>query len=112
MLHTDAVQAVPWLDVRTAAADVDLVAISAHKFGGPKGTGALIVRDGVPIEPLLEGGGQERGLRAGTVNVAGAVAMAAALRVTTERRADETRRVAALRDRLLDGLRTRCRTPS
>ncbi|HEV2993528.1 MAG TPA: cysteine desulfurase family protein [Acidimicrobiia bacterium] len=104
VLHTDAVQAVPWLDVAVAAADADLVAISAHKFGGPKGTGALVVRDGVPLVPLLEGGGQERGLRAGTVNVAGAVAMAAALRVTVERRADETRRVAALRERLLAGL--------
>ena len=103
VLHTDAVQAVPWLDL-AAAADAQLVAISAHKFGGPKGTGALIVRDGVTLQPLLEGGGQERGLRAGTVNVAGAVAMAAALRVTVERRADENRRVAALRDRLLAGL--------
>ena len=104
VLHTDAVQAVPWLDVAAAAAHADLVAISAHKFGGPKGAGALVVRDGVPLVPLLEGGGQERGLRAGTVNVAGAVALAAALRVTIERRADEARRVAALRDRLLRGL--------
>ena len=104
VLHTDAVQAVPWLDVRAAAADAPLVAISAHKFGGPKGVGALVVRDGVTVRPLLEGGGQERGLRAGTVNVAGVVAMAAALATTVERRADDVRRVAALRDRLLAGL--------
>jgi cysteine desulfurase len=83
---------------------VDLVAISAHKFGGPKGTGALVVRGGVALEPLVEGGGQERGLRSGTSNVAGAVAMAAALRATCEQRAAEVDRIAALRDRLVDGL--------
>lgn len=104
VLHTDAVQAVPWLDVARAAADADLVAISAHKFGGPKGTGALIARNGVALTPLIEGGGQERGLRAGTVNVAGVVAMAAALRVTVEGREDEIRRLGALRDRLQRGL--------
>lgn len=105
-LHTDAVQAVPWIDVAAATADVDLVAISAHKFGGPKGTGALVVR-GTVLEPLLEGGGQERGVRAGTVNVAGAVAMASALRITTERRADEVAHAQRLRDRLLAGIRDR-----
>jgi len=104
LVHTDAVQAVPWLDVAEAASAADLVAISAHKFGGPKGTGALVVRGGVDIEPLLEGGGQERGLRSGTSNVAGAVAMAAALRVTCAERDADVVRIAALRDRLLDGL--------
>jgi cysteine desulfurase len=104
VLHTDAVQGVPWIDVARTAAGVDLVAISAHKFGGPKGTGALVVRDGTVLVPLLEGGGQERGLRAGTVNVAGAVAMAAALKVTVERRAQEVERISRLRDRLLAGL--------
>jgi cysteine desulfurase len=104
VVHTDAVQAVPWIDTAGAAATADLVAISAHKFGGPKGTGALVVRTGTPLVPMLEGGGQERGLRAGTVNVAGAVAMATALRVTVDCRADEVVRVARLRDRLLDGL--------
>lgn len=104
VLHTDAVQAVPSLDVADAAAEADLVAISAHKFGGPKGSGALIVRDGVHLVPLLEGGGQERGLRAGTVNVAGAVAMAAALRATGAARASDGSRIAGLRDRLQDGL--------
>jgi cysteine desulfurase len=104
VLHTDAVQAVPWLDVARAGADADLVAVSAHKFGGPKGTGALVVRDGVALTPLIEGGGQERGLRAGTANVAGVVAMAAALRITAERRDEETRRVGVLRDRLQVGL--------
>ena len=94
VLHTDAVQAVPWLEVADAAATADLIAISAHKFGGPKGSGALVVRDGCTLVPLLEGGGQERGLRAGTVNVAGVVALAAALRATAEharRRPDPNR---------------------
>jgi cysteine desulfurase len=104
VVHTDAVQAVPWLDVADAAAAADLVAISAHKFGGPKGTGALVVRSGGGLEPLIEGGGQERGLRSGTSNVAGAAAMAAALRVTCAERAADVARIAALRDRLVDGL--------
>ena len=104
VLHTDAVQAVPWLDVATHAACADLVAVSAHKFGGPKGFGALVVRDGVMLEPLVEGGGQERGLRSGTSNVAGAASTAAALRVTCDRRTDDVARVVRLRDRLADTL--------
>jgi cysteine desulfurase len=107
VLHTDAVQAVPWLDVAAAAAPADLVSVSAHKFGGPKGTGALVRRRDVPLEPLIEGGGQEWGLRSGTTNVAGAVAMAEALRITTERRGAEVTRIAPLRDRLADGLAAR-----
>jgi cysteine desulfurase len=104
VLHTDAVQAGPWLDVAAAAAGCDLVSLSGHKLGGPKGVGVLVVRSGVELVPEVEGGGQERGLRAGTVNVAGAVAFATALRVTHERRADETAHVRALRDRLAAGL--------
>jgi len=106
VVHTDAVQAVPWIDVARAAAGVDLVAISAHKFGGPKGTGALVVRNGTAVEPLIEGGGQEAGLRSGTSNVAGAVAMAAALRATCDARAADVVRIGALRDRLIGGLGT------
>jgi len=100
VLHTDAVQGVPWLDVAVATADADLVAISAHKFGGPKGVGALVVRDQVPLEPLIEGGGQEEGRRSGTSNVPGVVAMAAALDATLAGRVSEVARVAMLRDRL------------
>lgn len=99
-LHTDAVQAVPWLDVATAARGAELVAVSAHKFGGPKGVGALVVRGERSPQPIVEGGGQERGLRAGTVNVAGVVAMAKALQLTTEHRTTGVVRVGALRDRL------------
>jgi len=104
LLHTDAVQAVPWLDVAHDARDAQLISISAHKFGGPKGVGALVVRDGVALDPLIEGGGQERGLRSGTTNVHGVAMMAAALRATAERRASDVARVGALRDRLSWGL--------
>jgi cysteine desulfurase len=104
VLHTDAVQAVPWLDVAAHADAADLVAISAHKFGGPKGSGVLVVRNGVELAPEVEGGGQERGLRAGTVNVAGVVALAAALDETCGHRSEEVTRVGRLRDRLAAGL--------
>lgn len=104
VVHTDAVQAFSWVDVRDAAATADLVAVSAHKFGGPQGVGALVVREGVKLQPLLHGGGQERELRSGTHNVAGIVGMAAAMRATVEQRAVTNERVAALRDRLADGL--------
>jgi cysteine desulfurase len=103
-LHSDCVQAVPWIDVSVHAAGCDLISVSGHKFGGPKGAGALVVRGGVALDPEIEGGGQERGLRAGTVNVAGAVAFATALRITHEQRAEETARLAVLRDRLRDRL--------
>jgi cysteine desulfurase len=107
LLHTDAVQAVPWLDVAEAAAGADLVSISAHKFGGPKGVGALARRGDARLQPLIEGGGQEWGVRSGTANVAGAVGMATALRVTSERRSEEVERVGVLRDRLAGGLAER-----
>ena len=105
LLHTDAVQAPQWLDLATATAPADLVAISGHKFGGPKGVGALVCRGEPQLVPLVEGGGHELGRRAGTQNVAGIVALAAALRVTHENRERETARIAALRDRLESGLR-------
>jgi cysteine desulfurase len=104
VLHTDAVQAFPWLDVATLARPADLVAVSAHKFGGPKGVGALVVRDGTAVAPILHGGGQERDRRSGTHNVAGIVGMAAAMRATVATRAETVARVTSLRDRLADGL--------
>ena len=73
VLHTDAVQAVPWLDVAGRTAPAALVSVSAHKFGGPKGSGALVVRSGTGLRARIDGGGQERGRRSGTPNVAGAV---------------------------------------
>lgn len=104
VLHTDAVQAFPWLDVAGLAAAADLVAVSAHKFGGPKGVGALVVREGVQVAPIVHGGGQERDRRSGTYNVAGIVGMAAAMQATVTDRAPTVARVRALRDRLADGL--------
>jgi cysteine desulfurase len=104
VLHTDAVQAFAWLDVGTLAAAADLVAVSAHKFGGPKGVGALVVREGIDIEPIIHGGGQERDRRSGTYNVAGITGMAAAMQATVRQRADTVARVQILRDRLADGL--------
>jgi cysteine desulfurase len=105
LVHTDAVQAACWLDLRGVWPHVDLLSLSAHKFGGPKGTGVLAVREGTSIDPLIVGGGQERERRSGTHNVAGIVAMAVALGATDAERANETVRIATLRDRLVAGLR-------
>jgi cysteine desulfurase len=101
---TDAVQAAPYLDLAEVAAGVDMVGLSAHKFGGPVGTGALAVRSRVALSPRQYGGGQERERRSGTPDVAGAVGMATALQLITKERAAASSRVAALRDRLADGL--------
>ena len=98
--HTDAVQAAPWLPLDVAELGVDLLSISAHKFYGPKGVGALYVRSGVAVEPLVYGGGQEFGRRSGTENVAGIVGLAAALELATAGKAARGSRVAALRERL------------
>jgi cysteine desulfurase len=103
-LHTDAVQGVCWVDPRPLATYVDLLSLSAHKFGGPKGAGVLVVRDGITLEPLFFGGGQEQERRSGTHNVAGIVSMAAALTALTEDRAGLVARTTVLRDRLVDGL--------
>jgi len=104
VLHTDAVQAFCWTDVVDLTAAADLVSLSAHKFGGPKGVGVLVLRDGVDLVARQVGGGQERGRRSGTQNVAGIVAAAVAARLTADGRVAEVERIAKLRDRLLDGL--------
>ena len=104
ILHTDAVQAACWLDLRAIWPHVDVLTLSAHKFGGPKGAGVMVVRDGTTLEPLMLGGGQERDRRSGTHNVAGIVGTAAALRVTDCQRDAEVLRVRALRDRLVSEL--------
>lgn len=104
VLHTDAVQAFPWLDVATVAEPVDLISVSAHKFGGPQGVGVLAVRGEVDLAPLIHGGGQERDRRSGTHNVAGIVGMAAAMQATIVSRAETVARVTTLRDRLADDL--------
>ena len=104
VVHTDAVQAAPWLDLPAVTAGADLVSISAHKFGGPKGSGALALRRQALVRARIDGGGQERGRRSGTPNVAGAVGMAAALAATVLERHATVARVTALRNRLGDGL--------
>lgn len=104
VLHTDAVQAPCWLDLRTVTPLVDLLSLSAHKFGGPKGVGVLVAKEGVAFEPRLMGGGQERERRSGTHNVAGIVAMTEALAATDHERPAELPRITALRDRLVAGV--------
>ena len=104
LIHTDAVQAMCWLDVAALAANADLISISAHKFGGPKGVGALVVRERAQLTPLFLGGGQERDRRGGTQNVAGIAAMAVAAAETVVDRPTAVPRVAAMRDRLADGI--------
>ncbi len=106
-LFTDAVQAATFVDLPRAGAGVDLVALSAHKVGGPVGTGALAVREPWALSPQLHGGGQERERRSGTQDVAGVVGMATALRLAAAERLLEVARVAALRDQLLQGLLAR-----
>lgn len=105
LLHTDAVQAPSWLDLRALTPLVDMVSLSAHKFGGPKGVGVLVAKDGATFVPRLMGGGQERERRSGTHNVAGIVAMTEALAATDEARPTELPRIEALRDRLVAGVR-------
>ncbi|MEV7758715.1 cysteine desulfurase family protein [Microbacterium sp. NPDC089180] len=95
-LHLDAVQAAGWLPL--AGLGADAVTVAGHKVGAPKGTGILAVRGRLPFEPLLHGGGQERGRRSGTPDVAGAVAIATALTLAEAERAEEAARVAGLRD--------------
>jgi len=104
LLHTDAVQAACWLDLRQLWPHVDLLSLSAHKFGGPKGVGVLAIRKGITIDPLLVGGGQERDRRSGTHNVPGIAAMAAALAASDAERDAEWARIAGVRDRLVGGL--------
>ena len=102
LIHTDAVQAFPWLDVASLAQSADLISIAGHKFGSPKGVGALVVRNGIEISPMQLGGGQELGIRSGTQNTAAIVAMAAAADVTLMERELTVERVTKMRDVLAD----------
>lgn len=114
VLHTDAVQAACWTDLRSIWPHVDVLTLSAHKFGGPKGVGVMVVREGVTLEPLILGGGQERDRRSGTHNVAGIVGTAVALQVTDQHRDSEVARIRVLRDSLINGLTSRipCAVPT
>ena len=104
LFHTDAVQAVGHLHIDVQAQNIDMLSASAHKFHGPKGVGFLYARKGIILQNLIEGGAQERGKRAGTENVAGAAAMAAALKEAIDAMPAVSGRVAAMRDRLIEGL--------
>lgn len=105
-LHTDAVQAVGKIPVDVQAANVDLLVLSAHKIGGPKGVGAIYIRRGTRLTPLLHGGHQERNRRAGTHNVAGIVGLGKACEMAAEEQPAYYRRVRKLRDKLEDGMLT------
>ncbi|MBQ3390287.1 MAG: cysteine desulfurase NifS [Firmicutes bacterium] len=105
LFHTDAVQAMAHLPINVKEQNIDMLSCSAHKFHGPKGTGFLYARKGIPLRNLIEGGAQERGLRAGTENVAGIVGLAAALKEATDGMEEKMAHVAAMRDRLIAGLK-------
>jgi cysteine desulfurase len=107
IFHTDAVQCPAYLPIDVNDLQVDLMALSSHKFYGPKGAGVLYVRDGTPYIPTMTGGGHERGRRPGTVNVAGAVATAAAIKYASAQRDEQAPRLRALRDRLFEGVLAR-----
>ncbi len=112
LFHTDAVQAVGHVPVDFAGMHIDLLSLSAHKFHGPKGVGALLVRRGLRFDNLIDGGAQERGRRAGTENTAGVVGLAEALRLACASMEENAARLIPLRDRLIAGLLTalpRCR---
>ncbi len=102
--HTDAVQAAGHLKIDVRSENIDMLSLSAHKFGGPKGTGVLYVKRGVNPKNLILGGGQERGKRAGTENIAGIIGTAEALSLALSRIDEVTPRVTAMRDRLIDGI--------
>ena len=102
--HTDAVQAVGHIKINVKEQNIDMLSLSGHKFHGPKGVGALYCRRGIPLTNVIEGGAQERGKRAGTENIAGICGMAAAMVDACEHIDENMPRVAAMRDRLIEGL--------
>ena len=104
LFHTDAVQVAGHLPIDVRAQNIDLLSLSAHKFHGPKGIGALYARRGVALSALIEGGAQERGKRAGTENVPAIMGMAAALEASCTRMEENAAGLSALRDRLIDGI--------
>lgn len=106
LFHTDAVQAAAHLDIDVAREHIDMLSMSAHKFHGPKGVGALYVKRGIILANLIEGGAQERGKRAGTENLPGIVGMAQAFSEAMANMEKDNKRVSALRDKIIDGLLT------
>jgi cysteine desulfurase len=107
LFHTDAAQAVGKIPIDVRALDIDLLSLTGHKMYGPKGCGALFCRKRMSVAPQICGGGQERGIRSGTLNVPGIVGLGAACAIAREEMAAEGTRLGALRDRLLQGLKAR-----
>lgn len=105
VVHSDAAQSVGKVPVRVEELQVDLLSVAAHKLYGPKGIGALYVRAGTPLRPMLRGAGHERGLRPGTENVASIVGLGCACAIAVRDQAQEARRLCGLRDELLERLR-------
>ena len=105
LFHSDAVQALGKMPVDVHAWGVDLASFAAHKLGGPKGVGALFIRSHVPVEAIIHGGGQEKGLRSGTVNVAGVAGFGVAAEVAAKEVHETGERITVLRNRLLDGIK-------
>jgi len=104
LFHTDAVQAIGKIPLHAGDMGMDLLSMSAHKLNGPQGVGALFIRSGVPLAPLIHGGGQEKGLRSATENVAGIAGFGAAAEIAKRERAKESARLVTLRERLLEEL--------
>ena len=104
LFHTDAVQAAGHMPIDVCAMNIDMLSMSGHKFHAPKGVGVLYAKKGVPLVSIIEGGAQERGKRAGTENVAGIAAMAAALKESCENMAANTEKITAMRDKLFTEL--------
>ena len=104
LFHTDAVQAAGHLHINVREENIDMLSLSAHKFHGPKGAGVLYARQGIQLTPLIEGGAQERGKRAGTENIPAIMGMAAALEEACAHIDENAAKVSALRDRLIEGL--------
>ena len=104
LFHTDAVQAAGHLPINVKKDNIDMLSLSAHKFHGPKGVGALYVKKGVPLTNLIDGGAQERGKRAGTENLPGIAGMAAAFSEAVDHMDENAKKLTALRDTLIDGL--------
>ena len=104
LFHTDAVQVAGHIHIDVKAQNIDMLSLSGHKFHGPKGVGALYARRGIPLVNVIEGGAQERGKRGGTENIAGICGMAAALKDACDHIDENMPRVAAMRDRLIEGL--------
>ncbi len=106
LFHTDAVQAAGKVEINVYKQNIDLLSLSAHKFHGPKGVGALYIKNGISIEPLIEGGAQEKNRRAGTENVAGIIGLSVALKDACDNMEERNKKLIAMRDKLINNLLT------